>query len=252
MERPSITILMLSIHGLVRGQDLELVRDADTGGQVTYIIELARALGRHSGVERVDLLTRLINDPLVSPDYAAPEEKLGQQACIVRLPFGPKRYLRKEVLLKHLDLLIDRCLHFLRGQQRLLDIIHSHYADAGYVALQLSRLLGIPQVYTGHSLGRGKLQRLIDAGSRECSLDRQFNFAQRIAAEEEVLSHASLIVTSTRQEILNQYGSCHNFDGKKALVIPPCTDTSRFSTPGRRTIPEKVCRMIDRFLDVPN
>jgi sucrose-phosphate synthase len=252
MERPPIYILMLSIHGLVRGHDLELGRDADTGGQVTYVIELARALGRHPGVERVDLLTRLIEDPLVSPDYSAPEEKLGPRACIVRLPFGPKRYLRKEVLWKHLDHLVDRCLHYLRGQQRLPDIIHSHYADAGYVGLQLSRLLGIPQVHTGHSLGRGKLQRLIDAGRKERSLERQFNFAQRIAAEEEVLSHASLIVTSTRQEILNQYGAYHNFDGKRALVIPPGTDTSRFSTPGRRPIPETVSRMVDRFLDAPD
>ena len=59
MSQPSITILMLSLHGLVRGHDLELGRDADTGGQVTYVVELARALGRNPGVERVDLLTRL-------------------------------------------------------------------------------------------------------------------------------------------------------------------------------------------------
>ena len=91
MEQPPIYILMLSIHGLVRGHDLELGRDADTGGQVTYVIELARALGRHPGVERVDLLTRLINDPQVSDDYAAAEEKLGPRARIVRLPFGRRR-----------------------------------------------------------------------------------------------------------------------------------------------------------------
>ena len=29
-------IVLLSIHGLVRGHDLELGRDADTGGQVKY------------------------------------------------------------------------------------------------------------------------------------------------------------------------------------------------------------------------
>ena len=35
-------IAMISIHGLVRGQDMELGRDADTGGQVKYVVELAR------------------------------------------------------------------------------------------------------------------------------------------------------------------------------------------------------------------
>ena len=252
MEKPPLIILMLSIHGLVRGHDLELGRDADTGGQVTYVVELARALGRNPNVERVDLLTRLIDDREVSSDYAEPEEKLGPRARIVRLPFGPKRYLRKEVLWKHLDHLVDRCLHHLRSQEKLPDIIHSHYADAGYVGMQLSRLLGIPQIHTGHSLGRGKLQRLLESGRKHSSLERQFNFAQRLAAEEEVLSHASLIVASTRQEIVSQYGDYTNFDAKRASVIPPGTDTLRFSAPGRRPIPESVCRMVDRFLDVPD
>jgi uncharacterized protein YbaP (TraB family) len=37
-------ILLLSVHGLIRGHDLELGRDADTGGQTLYVVELARAL----------------------------------------------------------------------------------------------------------------------------------------------------------------------------------------------------------------
>ena len=165
MSAPRLNILMLSLHGLIRRHDLELGRDADTGGQTTYVVELARALGRNPGVERVELLTRLIDDPAVSPDYAQAKEELGMNARIVRLPFGPKPYLRKEVLWRHLDHLVDRCLHYLRSQGTLPDIIHSHYADAGYVGLHLSQLLGIPQVHTGHSLGRSKLQRMLDAGA---------------------------------------------------------------------------------------
>ena len=38
-------IVLLSIHGLIRGHDLELGRDADTGGQTKYVVELARSLG---------------------------------------------------------------------------------------------------------------------------------------------------------------------------------------------------------------
>jgi len=34
-------LFLLSIHGLVRGEAPELGRDADTGGQVTYVLELA-------------------------------------------------------------------------------------------------------------------------------------------------------------------------------------------------------------------
>ena len=34
-EDGKLNILLISIHGLIRGQDLELGRDADTGGQKT-------------------------------------------------------------------------------------------------------------------------------------------------------------------------------------------------------------------------
>jgi sucrose-phosphate synthase len=247
-ENP-LYILMISVHGLIRGKDLELGRDADTGGQTTYVVELARALGRHRDVGQVDLLTRLIDDPAVSQDYAQPEEALGPDARILRLPCGPARYLRKEVLWPHLDQMVDRCLHFLRQQGKLPDLIHSHYADAGYVGRQLSLLLGIPLVHTGHSLGRSKRERLLASGRKAHAIERQFHFERRIAAEENALAHASFVVTSTRQEAVEQYGAYKNYDPRRFTIIPPGTDTSRYSPPGRRKIDARVSGMIDRFLD---
>ncbi len=244
-------VLMVSVHGLMRGHDLELGRDADTGGQTLYVIELARALGRHPRVEQVDVLTRLVDDPAVSRDYAVPSEALGERARLVRLPCGPRRYLRKESLWNHLDQLVDRTLSYLRQQPRLPDVIHSHYADAGYVGVQLSQLLGIPLVHTGHSLGRCKRQRLLDHGRRAQAIDRQFNFARRIAAEEDVLAHAALVVTSTAQESHEQYGLYDNHQPARMTVIPPGTDTSRFAPPGRASIPPHVPALIDRFFTQP-
>ncbi|MGH8684876.1 MAG: glycosyltransferase, partial [Nitrosospira sp.] len=199
-------VLMLSLHGLTRGSDLELGRDADTGGQILYVVELARSLARQRQVGKVDLLTRRIEDSALSTDYARPEEMLGNHARIIRLRFGPRRYVRKESLWPYLDQLVDRVLLFLREQKRLPDVIHSHYADAGYVGMQLSQLLGIPQIHTGHSLGRSKQQRLLAQGRKPQALERQFNFHRRIAAEEAILQHASLIITSTPQESVEQYG----------------------------------------------
>ncbi|MFZ5576093.1 MAG: HAD-IIB family hydrolase [Pseudomonadota bacterium] len=244
-------VLMLSVHGLMRGQALELGRDADTGGQTLYVIELAKALGRHPRVTQVDVITRLVDDPAVSPDYAVPVEALGERARLVRLPCGPRRYLRKESLWNHLDQLVDRIIGYLRQQSRLPDVIHSHYADAGYVGVQLSQLLGIPLVHTGHSLGRCKRQRLLDHGRKASTIERQFNFARRIAAEEEVLAHAALVVTSTAQESTEQYGLYDNHQPGRMSVIPPGTDTSRFAPPGRAPVPPHVPPMIDRFLAQP-
>lgn len=249
-EKP-LYILMISVHGLIRGNNLELGCDADTGGQTTYVVELARALASHREVDQVDLLTRLIDDPLVSPDYARAEEPLGEGARILRLPCGPKRYLRKEMLWPYLDQMVDRCLHFLRKQNRLPDLIHSHYADAGYMGRQLSVLLGITQIHTGHSLGRPKHERLLTSGRKKQAIERQFNLAHRIAVEEDVLKHASLVVTSTRQERDEQYGMYQNHDPRRCVVIPPGIDTSRFSPPGRKKTESKIQREVDRFLSQP-
>ena len=62
-EREGLYILMMSIHGLVRAENIELGRDADTGGQITYVIEMAKALAADPRVGRVDLLTRRVEGP---------------------------------------------------------------------------------------------------------------------------------------------------------------------------------------------
>jgi len=244
-------VLLISVHGLIRGDGLELGVDADTGGQITYVLDLAKALAEHPQVGKVDLMTRLIEDPQVAPDYAQTEEKLSDNARIIRFPCGPKRYMRKETLWPHLDQMVDRCLHYLRQQGRLPDVIHSHYADAGYVGRQLSMLLGIPQIHTGHSLGKPKQEKLLSSGRKAANIEKQFNFERRIAEEEALIQHASMIVTSTRQEVELQYGMYAHPDLKRFRVIPPGTDTSRFSPPGRRPISERVEQSVHRFLVNP-
>ncbi len=245
-------ILMISVHGLVRSQNLELGRDADSGGQIKYVIEFVQALANHRQVEKVDLITRLIQDPSVSTVYASTEEAISKNARIIRLPCGPKRYLRKEVLWPHLDQMVDQCLHFLRQQDRLPDFIHSHYADAGYVGRQLSMLLGIPLIHTGHSLGRPKLDRFIQSGRKEAAIEKQFGFDHRIAVEEDVMQQASMIVASTRQEVEKQYGMYRNYDACRYRVIQPGVDVACYSPPSRKSINENMSFLIDRFLSDSN
>ena len=244
-------VLLISVHGLIRGEGLELGIDADTGGQCTYVLDFAKALAEHPQIGKVDLLTRLIQDPKVSSDYAQPEEVLSEKARIIRFPCGPRRYLRKEALWPHLDQIVDRCLHYLRQQGRLPDVIHSHYADAGYIGRQLSMLLGIPQIHTGHSLGKPKQERLLSSGRKAQTIEKQFNFERRIAEEEALIQHASLIVTSTRQEVELQYGMYPHPDLKRFRVIPPGTDTSRFLPPGKKPISPAVEQSVARFLENP-
>src|SRR5210317_2263031 len=224
-------ILLISVHGLIRGDDLELGRDADTGGQTLYVVELARALGQRDDVERVDLVTRRIVDPAVSEDYANTEEALSDKVRIIRIDAGPEEYIPKEQLWDHLDSFTDNLVDWIREQPRVPDVVHSHYADAGYVGVRLANLGAIPLVHTGHSLGRDKRKQLLAKGLSAEEIETTYNMSRRINAEEELLANADLVITSTRNEIESQYGLYDYYDPDCMAVIPPGTDLDMFYPP---------------------
>jgi len=250
--RQGLYIVLISIHGLVRGDNLELGRDSDTGGQIKYVVELARALGKHPAVDRVDLITRRIVDQKVDADYAERHEVLSDKVTIVRLPCGPRRYLRKEVLWPHLDIFVDNVLKHLGSVGRVPDIVHAHYADAGYVGTRMVQLLGVPLIFTGHSLGRVKKQRLLEKGSKASTIEAQYNISQRIEAEEITLGNANLVVTSTNQEVEEQYQLYDNYQPRRMMVFPPGVDLERFhplEAEKIKNVPIKL--QLDRFLKHP-
>lgn len=247
-ERDGAHIMLFSIHGLIRGHELELGRDADTGGQTKYVVELARALGEHAEVGRVDLVTRLIEDPDVDESYAAPTEELAPSVQIVRIRCGPRQYLKKETLWPHLDTFVDNTLQYLREVDRATDLLHGHYADAGYVAMRLSGILDVPMLFTGHSLGRVKRQRLIANGSKPESIERRYRISRRIEAEEAALEHAALVIASTRQEVEEQYALYDRYAPDRMRVIPPGVDVGRFSPPRGDEEQRPILGELRRFL----
>ncbi|GMN56471.1 hypothetical protein TIFTF001_025587 [Ficus carica] len=274
-------IVLISMHGLVRGENMELGRDSDTGGQVKYVVELARALANTKGVYRVDLLTRQIASPDVDSSYGEPNEMLccpadASGSCgayIVRLPCGSRdKYIPKESLWPHIPEFVDAALSHIVNMARALGeevmangsgamaltkpawpyVIHGHYADAGEVAARLSAALNVPMVMTGHSLGRNKFEQLLKQGrlSRE-DINTTYKIVRRIEAEELGLDAAEMVVTSTRQEIEEQWGLYDGFDLKlerklrvrrrrgvsclgrympRMVVIPPGMDFSNVVT----------------------
>ncbi len=247
-----LDILHFSLHGLIRGENLELGRDPDTGGQCLYVLELVKALARHDDVRRVTLVTRRVFDTRVSDDYAEAVEDLGNGADIRRIEAGTRRYLRKEVLWRHLDAFIDGTLAWLRREKRVPDLIHAHYADAGYVGRQVAAALGVPFAFTGHSLGRVKRQRLLHSGVDEETIERKYNLAVRIEAEELSLDAASMVCTSTRQEVDEQYALYECHAEEQMRVIPPGVELGRFDGKGNRDAYESVDAKLRRFLRDPS
>ncbi len=244
-------IVLVSVHGLVRGQDLELGRDADTGGQTKYVVELLRELGERPEVEQAILLTRRVVDPGVSEDYQVPVESLSEKASIIRIDCGEEGYLPKEALWDSLDNFADNVLEYMTKQDRLPDILHSHYADAGYVCTRISHQLNIPLIHTGHSLGRSKRKQLLAGGMKRDDIEQKYNISRRIDAEEEVLGTAEYIITSTRQEIIEQYGMYDYYQPERMKVIPPGTDLEKFYPPQGDEYDSDICHDISRFLQDP-
>lgn len=224
-------VVLLSIHGLIRWHNLELGRDADTGGQTLYVVEFAQALVRQPGVAKVDLITQRVIDDNVSADYAVPVEKLTDNLRIVRIDAGPKEYLAKEKLWDHLDFFADNLTEFFLKSKKLPDVIHSHYADAGYVGSHIASRLGIPLIHTGHSLGRVKRSRLLASGLKTAEIESRFNMSRRIEAEELTLATAERVITSTRQEIAEQYEIYDHYQPDQMRVVPPGTNLNQFKPP---------------------
>jgi sucrose-phosphate synthase len=250
-NKEKLYIVLVSVHGLIRGQDLELGRDADTGGQTKYVVELLRELGERPEVEQVDLLTRRVVDDAVSEDYQEPIENLSNKARIVRIDCGEEGYLPKEELWDSLDNFADNMLEYITGQNRAPDIIHSHYADAGYVCNRISHQLNIPLIHTGHSLGRSKRKQLLAGGMKRDDIEQRYNISRRIDAEEEVQGTAELIITSTRQEIIEQYGMYDYYQPERMKVIPPGTDLEKFYPPQGDEYESHIYHDISRFLQEP-
>ena len=248
----NIYIVLISLHGLIRGKELELGRDADTGGQTKYVVELARALGERPEIGRVDLLTRKVCDPQVSSDYSESVEMLSEKARIVRIECAEPGYLPKEQLWDSLDTFSDNALAYIYEQQDVPDIIHSHYADAGHVGTQLSSHLGVPLVHTGHSLGRSKRKRLLASGASRDEIETTYNMSRRIEAEERTLGAAARVVVSTNQEIQEQYALYDYYQPDQMRVIPPGTDLDMFHPPVGDERESNIAKELERFLTQPD
>jgi sucrose-phosphate synthase len=240
-------IQIYSLHGLLRAENMQLGYDADTGGQIKYVVELSFALSRLKNVKKVELFTRLIRDKALSEDYAQPVAPVNDKFSIIRIQCGGKKYIRKELLWPHLDEYVDKTIKYIKRQNAIPDIIHGHYPDAGYVGLQLSEIFGIPFIYTGHSLGRSKLKRLINEGMKEEDVIKRYKIDHRIQMEEEVLKTADLIITSTHQEATEQYGQYHNKDIPKYHVIPPGLDIEKFYPFYHDMLPETAKEEIELY-----
>ncbi|MGE2726275.1 HAD-IIB family hydrolase [Mycolicibacterium pulveris] len=245
-SRPSF-VLHLALQGALRGRNVEYGVTADTGGHIRYLMGLVEASEQDPPVERITIATRAFQGSL-GDEYWQPHETVTPKIEIVRFPTVQPEYLPKEELWHEVPSFADALIEWIEKQPKRPDILHAHYADAGVVAAIVRERLGIPFVFTAHSLGRVKLDAFARSNGNAIT-DAPENLKHRLASEERALADASLVIASSRDEAEVQYGGYANYAPGKIRVVPPGSDLTMF-TNARSSI--AVDRMINRFLDDPD
>jgi mannosylfructose-phosphate synthase len=211
-------ILMISLHGYVAAEpDLGI---PDTGGQVVYVLELAKRFARLG--RKVDLVTRRFED---QPEY----DEVNENFRVWRIPFGGKKFIRKEDMHEHLNDFVTNFLTTIRARRTTYDIVYSHYWDAGWAGQKIAEELQIPHVHTPHSLGAWKKQSMeLESNKTPDELEKMYRFRERIRKEYLVYQLCDQIIATTdpQEELLREdYGMLE----RRITVIPPGMDENRFS-----------------------
>ncbi|WP_182086572.1 HAD-IIB family hydrolase [Aureimonas sp. ME7] len=235
-------ILHVALQGCLRARDVEYGLTADTGGHIRYLLDLVEASTQDEAVSRIVVATRRFESRL-GAHYAERSERIGPKAEIVRLDTRQSGYLEKEALHTEVESFAESLIAFIERQETRPDVLHAHYADAASVASIVEARLGIPFVFTAHSLGRVKRQAMNGALVHDDSL------ARRIEAEDGALANASLVIASSRDEAEVQWAGSETYEPGRIRILAPGSDLQSFA--GAPSCP-KVDASIDRFLQDPS
>ncbi len=208
---------LVSTHGYVAAEPP--LGAADTGGQVVYVIELAKKLAQ-LGYE-VDIWTRWFEQ---QPEMDA----INDRVRILRAPCGGTKFIGKEYLVRHLGEWAEHALRFIQKHGLKYQFLNSHYWDAGYATQRLAEALDVPHVHTPHSLGLWKKQLMErDFPDDAANFEQKYNFAQRIREETMLYRDCDQVIATTPQQqdmIITDYGA----PATQVHMIPPGYDDNRF------------------------
>jgi mannosylfructose-phosphate synthase len=212
-------IAMLSTHGYF--DPVPQLGQTDTGGQVVYVLELSKALGRKG--YKVDIFTRWFDksrkqiDPV--PDHP--------NVRVIRIPAGPWEFIPKEFIYDVLPELSENMIKFIRENDLDYDLFHGHYVDAGIVALDVAKAFNKPVYFTAHSLGAWKKDQM---GGDPKEMEEKFNFEKRINEELRIFKsvNAHTLTSNVQKEKLNEL---YNYDAPNIEIIPPGVNVHTYHIP---------------------
>ena len=208
---------MVSTHGYVAAEPP--LGAADTGGQVVYVLELAKKLAQ-LGFE-VDIWTRRFEDQPAM-------DVVNDRVRVLRVPCGGRNFLGKEHLVQHLGEWAEHALRFIQRHGLKYQFFNSHYWDAGVATQRLAEALDVPHVHTPHSLGLWKKQLMErDFPADAAALERKYNFTQRINEETLLYRTCDEVIATTPDQLDMIVKDC-GAPAEQVHMIPPGYDDNRF------------------------
>ena len=227
------SICMISTHGYF--DPVPQLGRTDTGGQVVYVLELAKALST-SGVA-VDIYTRWF-DQTASQIEAVSDYP---NVRVIRIPAGKWEFIAKEEIYDVLSELARNMIDFIRREGLDYDLFHGHYVDAGLVTLDVAAEFAKPSFFTAHSLGAWKKEQM---GGDPSEMENKYKFERRLAEELRIFKSvtAQTVTTQLQQDKLLEL---YNFKSGSTVVIPPGVDVHNFNTrrpernEGRGDLPDR-------------
>ncbi|MGD8395280.1 MAG: glycosyltransferase [Candidatus Eiseniibacteriota bacterium] len=227
-------LLLVSVHGWFAQHDV--LGRPDTGGQVVYVLDQARALDaylrgvwRDAGVPhrpRTLILTRLIPDA----DGTTCDQRLervegSKNAWILRVPFrGPHgdvlpHWISRFQVWPHLDRFVRESFHEVMRELggKAPDLVVGNYSDGNMVASVLGREWQVPIAVIAHALEKTKYL-MSDLYWRDN--ESNYRFSIQFLADILAANSADFIITSSYQEIAGTRNEMGQYESYELFTLP--------------------------------
>ncbi|MFO7605458.1 MAG: sucrose synthase [Desulfurivibrionaceae bacterium] len=226
-------VTMISPHGWF-GQENVLGRP-DTGGQVVYILDQAKALEKHltrdlalSGMDispKIIIVTRLIPESQgTTCDQRLEKVHNTENVWILRVPFVDREgevvphWISRFRIWPYLDQFAEDVegeieLEF-KGRP---DLIIGNYSDGNLVATTLSRKMGVIQCNIAHALEKSKY---LFSDIYWQDFEEEYHFSVQFMADLIAMNLANFIISSTSQEFIGTEKSIGQYESYQFFTMP--------------------------------
>lgn len=237
-------IAMLSTHGYF--DPVPQLGRTDTGGQVVYVLELAKALSRMG--YKVDIFTRWFDKSKKQIDTVPGVEDVN----VIRIPAGNWEFIPKEFIYDILPELTKNMIEFIKKNSDY-DLYHGHYVDAGIVTIDVANNFGKPAFFTAHSLGAWKRDQM---GGVPMEMEKKFNFKHRISEEVRIFNNVKAHTLTSQvqvEKLIELYHDDGYVPGNNIEIISPGVDIHYYCLPTdenkqvKTNLPEKYIFCLSRI-----